>query len=339
MSTQAAPQTVTTTPHTGSARAVTEAGHPRRWSIMAVLGAVAFMAQLDFFVVNVALDGIGQSFPGTNVASVSWVLSAYAIVFAAVLVAQAGRIADQWGRKKMLLSGVALFTLTSAVAAAAPSLGVLVAARAVQAVGAAMIVPTSLGLLYPSFPKRQHTLVVGLWAGVGAIAASAGPPVGGLLVTLDWRWIFLINVPVGIATLISRRAAPARGPPAQGRRPAGPGLRPRTAAGREPAGARHRPGTGVGLDGHPHRGPVRRSRPGLRRHGRAHPARQVTGDREAALRRQAVHRRHRGPVPFSAGLAIVLLSTALFMQEVWHFSPLRAGVSIAPAPLPRSPSR
>ncbi|MBW8707513.1 Multidrug resistance protein Stp [Streptomyces sp. MBT84] len=86
---------------------------------MAVLGAVAFMAQLDFFVVNVALDGIGRSFPGVSVASVSWVLSAYAIVFAAVLV-PAGRIADHWGRRKVLLSGVGVFTLTSAVAAAAP---------------------------------------------------------------------------------------------------------------------------------------------------------------------------------------------------------------------------
>ncbi|MEV8561317.1 MFS transporter [Streptomyces sp. NPDC051917] len=66
-----------------------------------------------------------------------------------------------------------------------------------------MIVPTSRGLLYPSFPKRQHTLVVGLGAGVGAMAASAGPPVGGLLVSLDWRWIFLINVPIGIATLVA----------------------------------------------------------------------------------------------------------------------------------------
>ena len=182
---------------------VPESGHPHRWGIMAVLGAVAFMAQLDFFIVNVALDGIGRSFPGASVAGVSWVLSAYAIVFAAVLV-PAGRIADHWGRKKVLLSGVALFTLTSAVASAAPDLGVLVGARAVQAVGAAMIVPTSLGLLYPSFPRRQHTLVVGLWAGVGAVAASAGPPVGGLLVTVDWRW---------------------RSPPATGSRPCTP---PRT---------------------------------------------------------------------------------------------------------------
>ena len=96
-----------------------------------------------------------------------------------------------------------VFTLASAACAAAPTLGVLVAARAVQAVGAALIVPTSLGLLYPAFPKRQHAMVVGIWAGVAAVAATAGPPVGGLLVGIDWRWIFLINVPIGVATLIA----------------------------------------------------------------------------------------------------------------------------------------
>ena len=72
-----------------------------------------------------------------------------------------------------------------------------------QAVGAALIVPTSLGLLYPAFPRRQHAMVVGIWAGVAAVAATAGPPVGGLLVGIDWRWIFLINVPIGVATLIA----------------------------------------------------------------------------------------------------------------------------------------
>src|SRR6201995_2634746 len=175
-------------------------GRPRRWSIMAVLGAVAFMAQLDFFIVNVALAGIGRSFAGSSEAALSWVLSAYAIVFAAVLV-PAGRVADLYGRKKVLLLGVGLFTAASAVASFAPTLGVLVGARAVQAVGAALIGPAALGLLYPSFPKRQHTLVVGLWAGVAAIAASAGPPVGGVLVTVDWRWIFLITLPIGAATV------------------------------------------------------------------------------------------------------------------------------------------
>ncbi|MER7927307.1 MFS transporter [Streptomyces sp. NPDC096057] len=330
MSTQVA-RTATATTVLG-APALAESGHPRRWSIMAVLGAVAFMAQVDFFVVNVALDGIGRSFPGAGFANVSWVLSAYAIVFAAVLV-PAGRIADQWGRKKVLLAGVALFTLTSAAAAVAPTLGVLVAARALQAVGAAMIVPTSLGLLYPSFPQRQHTLVVGLWAGVGAIAASAGPPVGGLLVTLDWRWIFLINVPVGIATLVAGALILP-----EVRQPKGSALP-------DPVSALALllavsllvlatvQGPGWGWTD----------------------IRTLTLFAAAALAAAAtVERTLRAEAPvierqlfagrqftvatvalflFSVGFAIVLLSTALFMQQVWHFSPLRAGVSIAPAPL------
>ncbi|MER7789849.1 MFS transporter [Streptomyces sp. NPDC097640] len=179
MSTQAAPQAVATTPHTGPAPAVTEAGHPRRWSVMAVLGAVAFMAQLDFFVVNVALDGIGQSFPGAGVASVSWVLSAYAIVFAAVLV-PAGRVADQWGRKKVLLSGVAMFTLTSAVAAAAPNLGVLVGARALQAVGVAVLVALTAR---PTLTGFDHAWWVqagaGLAAGVALLALQSRRTVSG----------------------------------------------------------------------------------------------------------------------------------------------------------------
>ncbi|MFF4554420.1 MFS transporter [Streptomyces sp. NPDC001422] len=299
---------------------------------MAVLGAVAFMAQLDFFVVNVALDGIGQSYPRANVASVSWVLSAYAIVFAAALV-PAGRIADQWGRKKVLLSGVALFALTSAIAAAAPSLGVLVAARAVQGVGAAMIVPTSLGLLYPSFPRRQHTLVVGLWAGVGAIAASVGPPVGGLLVTLDWRWIFLINVPVGIGTLVAGALLlpEVRQPKGAAVPDAASALALLLAVSLLVLATVQGPAWGwtdirtVALF--------------------TAAALAATATVERTLRAKApviekqlfAHRQFTGAAValflFSAGFAIVLLSTALFMQEVWHFSPLRAGISIAPAPL------
>ena len=176
-------------------------GHPARWWILAVLAAVAFMAQLDLFIVNVALPVIGQSYRGSSLSGLSWVLNAYAIIFAALLV-PAGRLADHFGRRRFLLVGVAVFTLASAACAAAPTLGVLVAARAVQAVGAALIVPTSLGLLYPAFAKRQHAMVVGIWASVAAVAGTAGPPVGGLLVEVSWRWIFLINVPIGIATLL-----------------------------------------------------------------------------------------------------------------------------------------
>src|SRR6201994_1802502 len=119
-------------------------GHPKRWRILAVLGAVAFMAQLDLFIVNIAVPAIGRSFGG-SLTGLSWVLNAYAIVFATLLV-PAGRLADHFGRRRFLLVGVTVFTLASAACAAAPSLGVLVAARALQAVGAALIVPTSLGL-------------------------------------------------------------------------------------------------------------------------------------------------------------------------------------------------
>src|SRR6201989_1079484 len=180
---------------------VADQGHPKRWRILAVLGAVAFMAQLDLFIVNIAVPAIGRSFGG-SLTGLSWVLNAHAIVFAARL-APAGRLADHFGRRRFLLAGVTVFTLASAACAAAPSLGVLVADRALQAVGAALIVPTSLGLLYPAFPRRQHATVVGIWAGVAAVAGSSGPPVGGLLVGVSWRWIFLINVPIGVATLIA----------------------------------------------------------------------------------------------------------------------------------------
>ena len=172
----------------------------RKWWVLAVLASVAFMAQLDLFIVNIALPAMTVSFRGAGLGGLSWVLNAYAIVFAALLV-PAGRLADHFGRRRFLLTGVVVFIAASAVCALAPTLAVLVAGRVVQAAGAALIVPASLGLLLPAFPRRQHTLVVGIWAGVAAVAASAGPPAGGLLIELSWRWIFLINVPIGILAL------------------------------------------------------------------------------------------------------------------------------------------
>lgn len=179
-----------------------EAGTSSRWLILVVLAAVAFMAQLDLFIVNVALPAMGNSFGSAHLGGLSWVLNAYGIVFAALLV-PAGRLADHYGRRVFLLAGVATFTLASIICAFAPSLPVMVGGRVIQAVGAALIVPTSLGLLYPSFPKEQHNLVVGIWAGVAAVAAASGPTVGGLLVGIDWRLIFLVNAPIGLATIVA----------------------------------------------------------------------------------------------------------------------------------------
>ncbi len=178
-----------------------ETGTTRRWGILAVLCAVVFMAQLDLFIVNVSLPAMAGAFHGARLAGLSWVLNAYTIVFAALLV-PAGRLADHVGRRRVLLAGTVVFTLASVLCALSPTLGVLIAGRAIQALGAAMVVPTSLGLLLPSFPKHRHNKVVGTWAAVGAVAGASGPTIGGLLITVDWRWIYLVNVPIGVAIVI-----------------------------------------------------------------------------------------------------------------------------------------
>lgn len=174
----------------------------RRARVAAIVSVGVFVASLDLFIVNIAFPDIQRDFTGTSLASLSWVLNAYAIVFAALLV-PAGRWADRTGRKRAFLGGLALFTLASAACAAAPSIGVLVAARVVQAAGAAVLMPASLGLLLPEFPPEKRGLAIGLWAAVGGTAAAAGPVIGGLLVELSWRWVFLVNIPIGIAAIVA----------------------------------------------------------------------------------------------------------------------------------------
>src|SRR3954471_4005177 len=174
---------------------------PRRWKVLAVVSAAVFMSSLDLFIVNIAFPDMSHDFPGTSLAGLSWILNAYAIVFAALLV-PAGRSADRLGRRRSFLAGLALFTLASALCAAAPSVPLLVAARIVQAVGAAAVFPTSLALVLPEFPADERRTAVAAWAAVGAVAAAAGPPLGGVLVQAGWQLVFLVNVPIGIALLV-----------------------------------------------------------------------------------------------------------------------------------------
>ncbi len=176
----------------------------RKWKVLMVVVVGVFMAGLDVFIVNIAFPQIHADFPGTSLASLSWILNAYTIVFAAFLIV-AGRWSDGFGRKRAFLLGVGLFVAASAACAAAPSIPVLVGARAVQGLGAALLMPASLGLLLPEFPAEQRHIAIGAWAAVGGIAAAAGPPLGGLLVQAGWRWVFIVNVPVGIAGLIAGR--------------------------------------------------------------------------------------------------------------------------------------
>jgi EmrB/QacA subfamily drug resistance transporter len=178
----------------------TSRGLARRWRVLIVVSAAVFMASLDLFIVNIAFPDIERDFGGTSLGSLSWILNAYAIVFAALLV-PAGRTADRLGRKRAFVAGLVLFTSASALCAAAPSVELLVAARVLQALGAAALFPTSLALLLPEFAPAQRRTAVSIWAAAGGVAAAAGPPVGGLLVQAGWQLVFLVNVPIGITLL------------------------------------------------------------------------------------------------------------------------------------------
>jgi MFS family permease len=172
----------------------------RRWQVLTLVSVATFVASLDLFIVNIAFPDIERDFHGTSLASLSWILNAYAIVFAALLV-PAGRWADRAGRKRAFLLGLALFTASSAACAAAPSVGFLIGARVLQATGAALLMPTSLALLLPEFPPERRQVAVGIWAAVGGAAAAAGPLAGGLLTQASWRWVFLVNVPIGMVAI------------------------------------------------------------------------------------------------------------------------------------------
>ena len=172
----------------------------RKWVVTLIVGAGVFMSSLDLFIVNIAFPAIGRHFGGASLGSLSWVLSGYAIVFAALLV-PAGRWADAFGRKRAFLLGLAIFVGSSAACALSPSVGFLIGARVVQALGGALMLPTSLGLMLPEFGPHERHVAIGVWAATGGIAAASGPPLGGLLVQADWRLVFLVNVPVGLLAL------------------------------------------------------------------------------------------------------------------------------------------
>src|SRR5262249_22800013 len=151
------------------------------------------LANLDLFVVNVGLPNIARDFRGASLEDLSWILNGYAIAYAALLVFF-GRLAERHRRDLSFLASVALFTVASAACAMANSVETLFPFRIAQAAGAALMTPTSLGLLLASFPAEKRSGAVRAWTAIGGFAAALGPLVGGLLVTVSWRWIFTINV-------------------------------------------------------------------------------------------------------------------------------------------------
>ncbi|AUM16834.1 major facilitator transporter [Rhodococcus ruber Chol-4] len=169
--------------------------------MLLVLCSAAFMAMLDVFVVSVAFAAIGEGYPGSSLADLSWVLNAYTIVYAALLI-PAGRLADRYGRRAGFVVGLVVFTVASLACALGPTLWWLVGFRVLQAVGAAALTPTSLGLLLTALPPERRATAVKIWATSTSLAAAVGPVIGGALVKVSWQWVFLINVPVGIAAVV-----------------------------------------------------------------------------------------------------------------------------------------
>ena len=301
-------------------------------AVLAVASASSFLVYLDATIVNVAFPDVRASFSGATLSGLSWILSAYGIVFAALLV-PGGRLADAVGGRRLFLAGLAGFTVGSALCAVAPSVETLVLARVLQAGGGALLVPASQVLVMAAHPPEQRMKVLGAMAAVAALAAALGPVLGGLVVELGgWRLVFLVNLPIGLAALAAGRrlASPPAGRSA--RRPDLLGsLLGVAAVGSLALGAVQGPVWGWG------------------------DARVVAAFAAAAVLAPLVLWRcvrHPAPVlepalfrsrSFAAGnLGALLLGTSffglvlgnsLFLTQVWGYSVLEAGLAIAPGPL------
>ncbi|MGA2319700.1 MAG: DHA2 family efflux MFS transporter permease subunit [Solirubrobacteraceae bacterium] len=182
------------------------------WTL-GIVSVALFMVVLDNLVVSVALPTIHRDL-GASIQSLEWTVNAYVLAYAVLLLTGAA-LGDRFGRKRMFITGMAIFTAASAAAALAPSTGLLVAARAVQGTGAAMVTPLTLTLLAEAFPKERRGMAIGVWSGVSGIAVALGPLVGGAVVqSISWHWIFWLNVPIGIVLLplAARRLSESRGP-------------------------------------------------------------------------------------------------------------------------------
>jgi EmrB/QacA subfamily drug resistance transporter len=185
---------------------------PRQFSPRIVLVSTSlavFAVFLDTTIGFVAFPAISATFRSSAPATLSWVLNAYTLVFAALLI-PAGRLADRVGRRKMFLIGVIAFTMGSMLCGLAPNVGFLITAEMLEAVGAAILVPASLALVLQTFPREKIPVAVAIWGAIGAVAGAAGPTLGALVVdNLSWRWAFYINLPVGLFSLfLGRRVLP-----------------------------------------------------------------------------------------------------------------------------------
>ncbi len=169
----------------------------RKWFTLAAVSFGLFMIMLDNTVVNVALPSIQRDLDA-DLSELQWIVTGYALTFAALMLV-GGKLADAYGRRLIFVLGIAVFTFASLLCGLADSSEMLIAARVLQGVGAALMNPATLSIIAATFPPRERGTAIGIWAGVSALALAIGPLVGGLITEhLDWSWIFFVNVPIGI---------------------------------------------------------------------------------------------------------------------------------------------
>ena len=177
----------------------------KKWWTLAAVAFGLFMIMLDNTVVNVALPSIGRDLK-IGISELEWVVTGYALVFAALLIT-GGKLADMFGRRRIFVIGLAVFSLSSLACGLAPSAGFLIGARMAQGIGAALMNPATLSIITATFPPRQRGQAIGIWAGVSALALAIGPLVGGLIVdNIGWNWIFFVNVPIGVLGIVVSQA-------------------------------------------------------------------------------------------------------------------------------------
>jgi EmrB/QacA subfamily drug resistance transporter len=309
--------------------------------VFAVICAGIIVVNLDTFIVNVAIPSIGRSYGEANLGNLSWVLNAYAIVFAALLV-PAGRAADLVGRRAAFLTGMVIFGVASAVCAVAPDVWVLIAARVVQAAGGALLMPASLGLLLAAARPERRTAAIRAWTSVGGAAAALGPVIGGALVAASWHWVFLVNVPVVVIALIAGLRVLPRDPAAA------------ASAGVAAERAEARPDTlgaavftvaigalalalvesdDWGWASPATLGLIAAAIAGVAlfiRRSATHPSPVVELH---LLRRPTFATATAANVLFGAAFGAMLLLVTLWCQDVWGWSALRTGLGVAPGPL------
>jgi EmrB/QacA subfamily drug resistance transporter len=300
-------------------------------SSVAIACAGAFLAFLDTTIVNIAFPDISASFAGSGRDALSWVLDGYFVVIAALLV-PAGGLADRFGHKRIFLLGIASFTVASLLCAVAPSLELLIASRVLQGVGAAMIAPSSLAIVLDSFPAERRSAGVGLWGAAAAAAAATGPTLGGALVELaDWRLVFLVNLPLGAAILLSGRQRLAERPPRDSRLPDLPGaLALALALASITLGIVE--GNDWGWDAAP---TLASFAAGALLLG-AVIARSTRHPRPIVEPALFAHRSFRlgnlGTLLFSAAFFSIVLGNVLFLTSIWGYTVLQAGLATLPGP-------